>query len=51
MVIVLLPFVAICPDIVVQVLKRIIKPNPADKVLKLHLENKVQKKNLKPQDR
>ncbi len=41
------PLVALTPDVILNVLKRIIRPNPADQVLKLQLEGvPIRRKNL-----
>jgi len=41
------PMVGLAPDIILQVLKRTIKPNPADKVLRMELQGvPVRKRNL-----
>jgi len=40
--------VGMAPDIILQVLKRIIRPNPADKVMRMELEGvPVRRRNLK----
>jgi len=41
------PMVGLAPDIILQVLKRTIKPNPADKVLRMELDGvPVRRRNL-----